>query len=228
MIENILFKYMDRLQVEQDTKKELGPVITISRDCGCFAGEIAEKLVLRLTEENHKAKKGKWSWISKEIINDAATKLQTNSKQIEHFFKSESYRFLGDIIASFSKPYASDDLIKRTVTRVVKTYAEEGNVIIVGRGGFAITKDIPRSLHVKLIAPLNWRVKSVANRYNLTEQEAKKRIEDIGAKRDSFVKLFYGKEHNDTVFHVVLNREKLSTDEIVDQIMLLAKEKKLY
>jgi cytidylate kinase len=228
MIDNILFKYMDRLQVEPDTKKEPGPVITISRECGCFAGEIAEKLVLRLTEENKKVKKEKWSWISKEILNDAATKLHSNAKQIEHFFKSESYKFLVDIMASFSKPYASDDLIKRTVTKVVKTYAEQGNVIIVGRAGFAITKDIPRSLHIKLIAPLNWRIKSVAKRYNLTEQEAKKRIEDTGNKRDSFVKLFYGKEHDDSVFHLVLNRDKLSVDEIVEQIMLLAKEKKLY
>ena len=228
MNDNILFKYMDRLQVEPDIKKESGPVITISRECGCFAGEIAEKLALSLTEENLKAKKEKWNWISKEIINDAATKLQTNSNQIEHFFKGESYKFLVDIITSFSKPYASDDLIKRMVTKVVKTYAEEGNVIIVGRAGFAITKNIPRSLHIKLIAPQDWRVKSVAKRYNLTEQDAKKRIEDIGNKRDSFVKLFYGKEHDDNVFHMVLNREKLSADEVVEQIMLLAKEKKLY
>lgn len=86
MNEHILFKYMDRLKVNPDVLKEEGPVITITRDYGCYAGEISEKLVKRLKETNENVKNQKWNWISKEIVNDAAIKLQTNSHQIKHFF----------------------------------------------------------------------------------------------------------------------------------------------
>lgn len=230
MIDNILFKYMDRLQIHQEEapKKEPGPVITISRDYGCFAGEIAEKLATRISEENLKAKKEKWTWISKEIINDAANKLQTNSNQLKHFFDGEASKFLADIAISFSKSYASDDLIKRTVTKVVRTYAYEGNVIIVGRAGCMIAKEIQHSLHIKLIAPLDWRIKAVSIKDNVNEAQAIKLIEENDKKRANFMKVFNKNRTESEMFDVIFNRGTLTTDQIVDHILLLAKEKNLY
>lgn len=227
MIDNILFKYMDRLSVQQVAQNQPGPVITISRECGCFAGEIAEKLAQRLSEENQKAKKESWNWISKEIISEAATKLQTNKGQVERFLNGESYNFLVDIMASFSKPYASDDNLKRTIKKVVKTYAEQGNVIIVGRAGFLIAQDITWALHIKLIASNCWRTESFAKKHNINEVEAKKQIQENDKKRDNFIKSFHENANENSLFHAIFNCEKLTADEIVDQIMLMAKEKKL-
>ncbi len=229
MKENILFKYMDRLKSDSETEspKNPGPIITISREYGCYAGEIAEKLQELLSKENSKNKKENWIWIDKEIVNDAAVKLETNPNHLKHFFEGETYKFLGDIVVSFSKTYTSGDVIKKTVSKVVKTYADVGNVIIVGRAGFAITQNIEKSLHIKLIAPINWRAKSLASRLSISEADAKIKINEIDKKRDSFAKMFSPSGNDSTQFHVVFNREKMTTDEIVNQILLLAKNKKL-
>lgn len=228
MNEHILFKYMDRLKVNPDIMKEEGPVITITREYGCYAGEISEKLVERLRQRNENVKNQKWNWISKEIVNDAAIKLQTNSHQLKHFFDGDTYKFFGNIIFSFSRPNASDDLIKKTVTKLVKSYAEDGYVVIVGRAGGSIAKNIPKSLHIKLVAPISWRIQFVAKRYNISIAEASKRVKEIDRKRSVFLKEFGGDKPDSEFYHAVFNREKLTADEIVDQIMLLAQAKGLF
>ena len=51
--------------------------------------------------------------------------------------------------------YKSDLKIRTTIAKVIRKFANEGNAIIVGRGGVAITRDIPLSLHIFLEAPWN-------------------------------------------------------------------------
>lgn len=230
MIDNILFKYMDRLQVnpEKEPEKPLGPVITISRDYGCYAGEIAEKLALRITEHNQKHHKEKWIWICKEIITEAAKQLQNNTQQVRHIIDGKESKFLADIVFSFSKSYNSDDFIKKTITEVVRAYAEAGNVVILGRAGCIIAKNIPDSLHIKIIGPMEWRIASIAERHHISMSEAKKIVLENDKKRANFIKLFKGDLPSCEIFDAIFNRGKLSADEIVDQILLLAKVKKLY
>ncbi len=227
MTDNILFKYMDRISVKKVPQYKPGPAITISRESGCFAVEIAEKLAVRLSEKNQKVSGKNWNWISKEIISEAAIKLQTNETHVKRFLDGVSSNFLGDILASFSKPYASDDNLKSTIKNVVQTYAEQGNVIIVGRGGFFIAQNIVQALHIKLIAPKSWRIETLAKKQNISLIDAQKQVEENDKKRENFLKFFLEKEDENSMFHVIFNCEKLTADEIVNQIMLMAEEKRM-
>ena len=62
---NILLDYMSKRAEKFKIKKtETGPVITISRDYGCFATEIARQITIVLNENN----KTNWKFITKEIF----------------------------------------------------------------------------------------------------------------------------------------------------------------
>ena len=69
---SLLFNYMQqRIRSDREIieSKDPGPVITISREYGCPARKIAEKLSELLTIKNlTKGKDVKWRWIDKQIL----------------------------------------------------------------------------------------------------------------------------------------------------------------
>ena len=68
---------------ESDKKNE-GPEITISREYGCPAKIIAEKVSVMLSEKaDKKGIKHHWKWYSKEILEESAKQLQLEPEQIE-------------------------------------------------------------------------------------------------------------------------------------------------
>ena len=84
-MENILLKYMtERMNEEKSSKREPGPVITLSREYGCYASRIAEILSQRLSQLSQKDKKAvKWQVVSNEILEEAAKKLEAEGISVE-------------------------------------------------------------------------------------------------------------------------------------------------
>jgi cytidylate kinase len=58
----------------------------------------------------------------------------------------------------------------------IRKLATSGNVILVGRAGAIITADLPRVLHVRLIAPFEFRVKDYALSQRISEKQAAKAV----------------------------------------------------
>jgi cytidylate kinase len=105
--------------------------------------------------------------------------------------------------------------------------ASEGNVIIVGRGGVAITHDIPKSLHILLEAPIDWRSLRVAENYKLSFEEARKSAIEVDKKRKEFREYFQGKDTDYTRFDLTINCMAFSIEEIVHIILKVAEIRKL-
>jgi len=212
-----LVKYLsDKFRKEKEEFKEPGPVITISRDYGCPGKMVAEKLVEEINKKMIvKNKNIRWRYVTKEILAEAAKELEMEPDKLSYVFDGEPRSFLDDIIASHTYKYYKSDLkIRNTIKKIIRNIAIEGNVVIVGRGGVAITRDIPKSLHVKLEAPLEWRVIRVAEKHNLSFEEARERILEIDKKRTELREWFEGKGTDYTTFDLIFNCMTLSVEEI--------------
>ena len=225
-----LLKYMsDRLQEDCGKTKEPGPVVTISREYGCPAKRVAQKLTEELTRKMFvKGKDIEWRYITKEIMSESAKELGLDPSKIQYVFKYEQKGLLDDIIVAHStKYYKSDRRIRNTVAKVIRNISCEGYVIIVGRGGVAITRDIPKSLHVHLEAPLEWRVLRTSAKHNISLEAAEQYALDIDRKRKQFREFFEGKNTDYTRFDITLNSMTLSIDETVNIILKSAEIRKL-
>ncbi|MCK5538068.1 MAG: cytidylate kinase-like family protein [Bacteroidales bacterium] len=226
MENNIFLNYLNDRSSEDKQKIYPGPVITISRDYGCYASEIAQKLTAKINEE---IKGPKWQYITKEILVEAAKELGSREHEIAHIFGAESKTFLGDLAISFGqKKYTSDALIKKTIKKVVRAYSEQGHTVIVGRAGSIIAEDITKSLHIKLIAPKEWRINAIANRYELLKTDATKIVEEHDITRTKFMEFFSDRSPDCDLFQAVFNRASLNTNQIVNAIFYLAKQKTLF
>jgi cytidylate kinase len=198
-----------------------GPVVTISREFGCPAKKVAANLTTRLNEiKSPKAKKTDWHWVSKEILAESAKELGVDPGEIGFVFNYETRSMMDEILSSYKrKYYHSERKIRATISRVIRNIASEGNVIIVGRGGVAITRDMDKSFHVNLEAPLDWRAIRVSEKHLISIEEAKKYALDIDKKRNEFREYFHGKGSDYSRYDVIFNCMTLSVNNITEAII---------
>ena len=218
---NILLKYLEDRYKHQIPKGEVespGPVITISRDFGCPANLCATDVAELLTKMDE-GENEPWRVISKEILEQASKELGLTPEKIEFVFKFEKRSAVDEILEALSaKYYKSERKIKNTIREVIRSIGEQGRVIIVGRAGSAILQDIPNSLHVKLIAPLDFRVDGVSKRHEISHNEARKLTEGMDKKRSQLRSEFAGKRIHSVDYDLIFNCEKFKTGNIVELI----------
>ena len=89
-----------------------------------------------------------------------------------------------------------------------------------------IARDIKRSIHVSLHAPLNWRVATISKKRNMNIKYVEKITKDFDRKRKVMRDYYFGKKTDDSIFDIVLNTMTLSEDAIVYTILELMKIRK--
>jgi len=200
---------------------EPGPLVTVSREMGCSGTQVTQMLVNELNYRYEFKGGDPWRWIGKEEIqNAAAHALNLPPEEISYVMEAQKKTIMDDILHSFSnKYYKSDRIIRKTVKDVIRSIACNGRVVILGRGGVAITRDIPRSLHINLEAPLEWRTLRIAEKMQIDVKEAEEFVLSIDKKREEFRDYFGGKNTDYTRFDISFNSMTLTVREIVDVII---------
>ncbi len=198
-------------------------VITISREYGCPGIPIANAVSNALTATN----KTEWSVIDKQIINQAAEEFDIPARLIDQIAKSNPKGIFEELFLAFSDIHLPSDIkIKKTIARIIRTVALHGNVVILGRGGAVIARDLEKSLHVHLHASVKWRVPRVKNLEKITsDAEAVGRINLVDNERIFLKNYFAGENLGANVFDVGFNCEYLTEDQIVQSILKLAQLK---
>jgi len=230
-MDNILYKYMiERFKEDRIEKKQITnlPFITISREYGCPAKEIAALLIENLNKQITKDKNiPHWRWISKEILETASEELNVNPSRIKLLFGNDKRGIIEEILTSLSQRYYhSDQKIRKTLAKVITDFACDGHVVIVGRGGIAATLDIVNGLHIRLIAPIEWRANKIKERgYCDTIEEAKHLAYETDKKREEFINSMTKKTIDNTSFDLIYNCQFFSKDEIVSSIIYHLKMK---
>jgi cytidylate kinase len=212
-----------------ETNKKPGPVLTISREYGCSAREIAEAIADKLNEiSSKKEEKQKWTWINKEIFENTAKSLNLKESRIAHVFEGEKKNLIEGIILSTSEKYYTSDLkIKKKIIEIVRSYAEKGHVIIIGLGSVAITRDMANSVHIKLHAPFEWRVEKMAKKLSKSIDETRKMATSIDKKREVLRESFITKSKYVELFDATYNVMTLSRSEIAESVVGIMKARKI-
>lgn len=215
-----MLKYMGQALADDrpGTEVAVKPIVTISREYGCPSKLIAQMLTDALNHRVAEAGGKKWKFINKEVLESAAKELQLNPADVKYLLSVGEKSLLEDFLVSFSSMYVSNLKVKHTLEKVVKTIAQAGNVVLVGRGSAAILRARPASLHVRLQAPLEWRVRSVSDTCKVGESEALHIIEITDKKRNALYELLMGKKFDCHIFDAVFNCSTLTKQEIVHGI----------
>lgn len=192
---------------------QTGPVITISRLTGCDGREVAAALVAQL---NLRYNTNKWKWIDKDIIYHAAHELKTDTNRVETYYQGMTMNDMSEMIMAFSGTFVSDSSVKKAIKEVVLSIAREGHAVIIGRGGVAITRDMTNALHIRLVAPLYWRVENVMRKKSMIIEKAEEYVIETDEKRNKMIVSFLDKKplSIDYLFDSTLNRSSFSIDQL--------------
>jgi len=192
---------------------QTGPVITISRLTGCDGREVAAALVAQL---NLRYNTTKWRWIDKDIIYHAAHELKTDTNRVETYYQGMTMNDMSEMIMAFSGRFVSDSSVKKAIREVVLSIAREGHAVIIGRGGVAITHDMTNALHIRLVAPLYWRVENVMKKKGMIIEKAEEYVIETDEKRNKMIVSFLDKKPQslDYLFDSTLNRSSFSIDQL--------------
>jgi len=221
-----LVQYMKSRYLEGNAPaQDPGPVITIAREMGCPGKKVAQHLTECLNKRL--GKKDKWKWVGKEIFEEAAKELDLPINEVKNVFKKGRSVIDEIVTAQTQKFYKNDRQVRKTIGQVIRSMANDGHVIILGRGGVAITRDISHSLHIFLEAPLEWRVTLISEKHGYDQEEAKKYILSIDKRRAKYREYFRGKNTDYTWFDLKFNCMTLSIEEIVQEIIKMLEIRKL-
>lgn len=203
-----------------------GPVITISRLTGCDARQVAANLAGIL---NQRFGTTRWKWVDKDIIYAIAKELNSDALRVENFYKGIELSSLSEMIMAFSGGFISDLRVKKAIKDVVLSMCKEGHIILVGRGGVSIARNISDSLHIRLIAPFEWRVENVKKKKEMTLGAAEEYVIDTDIKRFNLIQSLLDKKPRniDYLFDATINRSSFTIPDISEMILSLY-EKKVY
>lgn len=112
------------------------------------------------------------------------------------------------------------------IQSVILQEALKDNVVIMGRGGNFLLKDMPFALRVRIKAPIEERTERIAVRESVNSKTAQWLIEKTDSERACFIHAIYGKAWDDTTeYDMTIDTADSSLDEISAMIVRTLKKK---
>jgi|SRR5579863_8475394 len=194
-------------------------VLTIEREYGSGAAEIAQKLAGRLG----------WKLWDQLLTDEIARHMECDSQHIEQrgeridplYYRLFKSFLRGSFEGSLTAPQmkmADAEGIRRVAEQMVRKAAEEGNAVIVGRGSAYYLRDRPDSFHIFVYAPFEERVRRL-QQSGKTEEEATQLASTVDQDRKAFIKEYFGLDWPARqFFHLMIN--STMGDEAVVQTVL--------
>lgn len=104
--------------------------------------------------------------------------------------------------------------------------AEKKNVVIIGRGAFALLEKVPNNFSVRLVADKETRIKRLREEFNWDEKQALQRIQESDTNREGFHNSFFNVKIDDPdYYHAILNTGLLSIEDTANIIVDIVNKK---
>lgn len=190
-------------------------VITVGRQFGSRGKEIGQALAKRLNI----------IFYDKELISLASKE----SGLCQEFFEKADERNSGNLLQAFAagftfgpfqyNDFLSNDKLFQIQSDVIRKVAGEHSCVIVGRCADYILRDNKRCINVFIHADMEDRVKTVMQRQNMTDQEARELIRKMDKTRPNYYNFYSDKEWGiASSYHLSVDSSLLGVDGTVDFI----------
>jgi len=185
------------------------PCIILTREFGCQAYALAEALQKLL---NARTKGEPWVIVGRQVIDEVAKLSGFTTEQID---KSENTpASLKSIFSMFlDRTSAEETEVFAHMRRVIRGFAKRGHCIIVGRGAPHITQDLANCVHLRLVAPMDFKIDNISRKHGMSPVEARDFIDRLQGQREAFVQRFVNERpDNPTLYHLIMNNARMNIE----------------
>jgi len=196
------------IQKKEKKEKERISVITISREPGSGGNILAKRLSEQL----------EFDLFYQEFIHNMAESAQVSVRLLETL-DEKGVSVLEEWISSLvDKRHLWPDRYLQHLMKIIGTIGKHGRAVIVGRGAnFVLPSD--KRLSIRVIAPLETRLKNVSQAYNVAMEDAKPRILKTESDRKAFVKKYFNDDiTNPLNYDLIINTGLLNIDDAANAV----------
>jgi cytidylate kinase len=210
-VTQIIEEQIHRWQINHQERKEEKPgisTITLSGEPGAGGRIVAARLADKLGIDI----------FNKEVINEMAKSADVSEKLVETL-DERGLSTLEEWISSLvDKRHLWPDRYMQHLMKVIGTIGNHGRAVIVGRGANFILPPEKR-FSVRIVAPQAWRIKNVAREYNISPEDARKRVMRTESDRRAFIRKYFNADIADPInYDLVINTASLKVDDAVKMI----------
>jgi cytidylate kinase len=211
-----LLEFARRNEIESIRRGEankMRPTITLSREFGCEAYPVADRLKDMLEKKSGEH----WVVMDKALLEEVAKNHNLSEEILRGL--GEKARFLDEILATFSPRWKSEKDHFRLICRQMLSVAEKGNVILVGRGGAIITQALKNCSHFRMFASSQFKIRSISKRLDISKEEAEVMIQKKQKQRNAFIRDFLDRDARDlSYYNLIINNDRNSAEKIARTI----------
>ena len=200
-------------------------VITINREMGSGGRTIGRELADKLGVEVYY--KSVIKGLEKEF-NLTAEEIEKQKGREQGWWANIKQQLTNSIMSS--NPYLpqvadtaslidTDDIFKAE-TEILRGIADEESCVVAGRCGFYIFRNHPNHFNILIQASMPHRIKRVANKQGISEEEARKAIDMVDQMRENYVNKYTNTSRYDTRnYDLVITMDDLTEDDAVAIIL---------
>jgi cytidylate kinase len=167
--------------------------ITISRQPGSLGTEIARGVAEKLNYE----------YVDKEKIGEILSEFGFGTPELGKF--DEKKPPFWDTLSTQRRKFL------HLLQAAIYDLARKGRVVIVGRGGQVLLRNIPGTLHVRIFASFDLCVKRLMESERVDEKEAVRIFRQSERDSAGYIQAFFHTDWNEaTLYDLLINTEKLS------------------
>ena len=201
-------------------------VITMSRELGSNGDRIADLLCEELGY--CRVDKAMLTQIAQEagVDTDAILEVEQSFRKRARLVSDEMTSLYRKQSSAFEKARPVDDVTyAQVVKETLEDFARAGDALIIGRGGQMVLRNWPNTLHVRLFASLDVRIKRLMDQENIPESEARRRIAISDEKRREYIRRMHNNAdwRNLKYYDLAIDTSRLSPEVAVQMIIAAAR-----
>jgi cytidylate kinase len=153
-----------------------------------------------------------------EVIHNMAESART-SVQLLETLDEKGVSVLEEWISSLvDNRHLWPDQYLQHLMKIIGTIGKHGQAVIIGRGAnFVLPPD--KRLSVRVIAPMDARVRNVSQELGITDEEARRRVIKTESNRRAFIRKYFNADIVDPFnYDLVINIENLSIENAINAI----------
>jgi cytidylate kinase len=197
-------------------RPETYPFVAVSREYGCEAVPLAKRLVEILNERCRPSIA--WAAYDRELLDKVASELHLHRSIVESL-DGRRRDEMSELFDNILNRKVDEAVVFRKLAEVIRTLAIHGHAVLVGRGSVLLTQDLKNGLHVRLVAPREWRVHKVASERNISWREAESTVDEGERQRHHYISTFFVLDPKHPFHHdLVIDNSRFNVAQIAEII----------
>jgi cytidylate kinase len=203
-------------------------LITVSREYGAGGSEVAARaarsLGWRLVDNELVERVAALAGLTPEDVVQREERVSTFIERLARTLVAATPELVVPPEARGTAASLTEEDLVRITERVVEEAAAAGKVVLVGRAAPAVLALERDAIHVKVVAPREWRIRTAAERLGVPLEEAATLTDETDRMRARYHRQHYQRDWNDPInYHLVLNTAALGLDGAAEVVVARAR-----